>query len=144
MITATRMRAQELEDGTLEVVMHVHERCKAEFFAAFPKPGAWAALAPAEKPPTQGAAPETASTGATPQVGIGPPPHVARAMQLVKNPIFQAFIEVADPVLATAFPDAERAAFAYISKHCKQPEALPALETRWRDWAAKKGYTIDV
>lgn len=143
MITATRKSAVELEDGTLEVVVHVHAGSKGEFFGVAPKPGDWISITAKEKPPTQGAAPAGADA---------PPPPMASAEAttisrgLIKSPIFQAYVDECEPLLSVAEKDAERAAARYL--HTKTAgiggmtslSSLAKVRADFSAWCKSKGY----
>lgn len=143
MITAKRMAAIELEDGTLEVVIHVHPESKAAFFGAAPNPGGAIFIVEKEKPPTQMAAP----SGAEP-----PPPPMASygAMEvvrgLIKSPIFQAYVEEVVPSIAASEKDAEAAAARYLNLKTSEgggmspAEFLPRLRSDFSAWCKARGY----
>lgn len=144
MITATRQLARELEDGSLEVVLHVHQQYKPECFAAFPKAGTWIALAPAEKPPTQGAAATGAEPPKTPieDAGLN-----LRIVNLVRNPWFQQYVDERGPNVAGA--DAEQRARTYIRATAAgiggltSPKALDMIVASFNEWCDAKGYRQD-
>jgi hypothetical protein len=143
MIAATRKTATELDDGTLEVIVHVHAGSKAEFFAASPKPGDWLTLAAREKPPTQGATP--AGTEAPP-VGITAAEAglADRARKLAANPQFQLYVEETAPLTAPG-QDAEKRAAVYVRATIAgigglaNDKKLDSIEASFNAWRAKKG-----
>lgn len=139
MITATRKGAVELEDGTLEVVVHVHSASKAAFFGVAPKPGDWVSIAAHEKPPTQGASPEGAQA---PPMALSEASTIARG--LIKSPVFQAYVEDREPSLSIAERDAERAAARYLRTKTAGVGGSALLErvrADFSEWCRSKGYS---
>ena len=143
-ITATRQLARELEDGSLEVVLHVHAQHKPAFFSAFPRAGGWVAIAPAQKPPTQGAEPAGAAAPAATASHGDPPPVRSEVESLVRSPWFQQYVDEVAPVMVGR--DAEDRARLYIKSTAAgiggltSDHLLLTIKTSFAEWCKKKGY----
>ena len=149
MITATRKLAHELEDGSLEVVLQVHPQHKVAFFNTFPKAGLWVALAPAEKPPTQGAAPVATEPPQPPQTPANAS-LLAELNVLTKSPWFQQYVGEVSPATAVRARDAEHAAQIYLAyttsgggRGAPNAEQAAAVKKSFHDWCDTKGYRQD-
>ena len=149
MITGTRQMARELEDGSLEVIVHVHAQHKAAFFDASPRPGGWVSISPAEKPATQGAAASGTEAPPPPMAASKRPSAVTMIVTLARNPWFQEFADSRGAANVADQGDAERRALNFARRESSgiggmlNDERIQKLVSEFHAWCDSKGYKQD-